>query len=280
MTITGGYCTLAEARQRLLSGADLYVSTGVSFNTDTKVIADTGKGVARFQTGDRIQVSGSTSNDGIYTVATGNVAAQIVTSEALGLTEAAGDTVTIADLTDPTDDAIIESVIEAVSRWIDNDTGRRFYRNSSDEVRYYTAEDGAVLLLDDDLGSLTTLLTDDDGDRTYETTWGATDYDKEPYNAALDDRPYTCLRITPCGIYSFPTGRKGVKLTGKFGYSTTAPRPIKEACLLLTQRIFKRKDAVFGVMGSIQTGMIRITDFDVDAWRMLWPYVRMDIGAI
>lgn len=279
MTLTNAYCTLAEARQRILSGADLYVSTGISFASGTKTIADTGKGLARFQTGDRIQVSGSTSNDGFYTVATGNVAASIVVSESL-TTEAAGDTVTVADQTDVTDDAIIESVVEAVSRWIDNDCGRRFYRNGTDESRYYTAEDGNLLLLDDDLGSLTSLLTDEDGDRTYETTWSATDYDLEPYNAALDDRPYTRIRVTPQGIYAFPTGRKGVKITGKFGYSATAPKPVKEACLLLTARLFKRKDALFGVMGSIQTGMIRITDYDVDAWRLLRPYVKMDIGAI
>ncbi len=280
MAITNGYCTLAEARQRLLAGADLYISTGVSFNTGTKIIADSNKGLARFLTGNRVQVSGSTSNDGTYTIATGGVAAQFVTSEALGLTEIAGDVVTIADLTDPTDDAIIESVVEAVSRWIDNDTGRRFYTTAADETRYYTHDGGDRFQCPDDIVSITTLGTDDDGDRTYENTWTVTtDYDLEPYNASLDGMPYTSIRVTPTGRYGFPTVRHGVKIVGKFGLAAV-PKPIKEACLLLTQRVFKRKDAVFGVFGSVQTGMVRITDFDIDAWRLLLPYVRMGAWAV
>jgi hypothetical protein len=38
---------------------------------------------------------------------------------------------------DPLDDAGLERVIEAVSRWIDADRGRRFY--AATETRYYTA---------------------------------------------------------------------------------------------------------------------------------------------
>ncbi len=184
-------------------------------------------------------------------------------------------------ITDTTDDTILGQVLDAVSQWIDNDLGRRFYTTAADETRYYTAGDGSLLFLDDDLLSVTTLYTDEDGDRTYERTWAATDYDLEPYNAALEGRPYTMLRVTPTGSYSFPAGiRKGVKLIGKFGYCATAPSAIQEGCLLLSQRLFKRKDALFGVMGSIETGMIRITDYDVDAARLLRPFARIHIGGI
>jgi len=58
-------------------------------------ILDSANGLAIFKTNDIIVVSGSASNNGVYTVATGNVAAEIVTTEAL-VDEAAGASVSIA----------------------------------------------------------------------------------------------------------------------------------------------------------------------------------------
>lgn len=66
----------------------------IAFVSATKKITDSGNALAVFTTGMRIKVSGSTSNDGIYTVATGGVAGEIVTTEAL-VNEDAEDTVTI-----------------------------------------------------------------------------------------------------------------------------------------------------------------------------------------
>ena len=184
------------------------------------------------------------------------------------------------DSTDQDDDAVLEAVVMAVSRWIDAYTGRRFFRTSEDESRYYTAEWGDMLC-PDDIGSLTTLYTDADGDRTYETTWANTDYVLLPANAALDGRPYTQIALSPVGRYSFPTHANGVKLTGKFGYSAMTPPVIREACLLQSARIFKRKDAVFGVMGSAEMGQqLVIPKLDPDVAMMLQPYLRLGVGAV
>jgi len=88
-TITPNPCTF-------LDGAlDTYTAATIAFVFATKKITDSGNGLAGFATGDTIIVSGSTSNDGTYTVATGGNAGEIVTSEAL-VEEVAGDTVTIA----------------------------------------------------------------------------------------------------------------------------------------------------------------------------------------
>ncbi len=178
--------------------------------------------------------------------------------------------------TDTADDTILESIMTAVSRMIDNYTGRRFYRNSEDETRYYTAEFGDVLYCPDDIGSLTSLKTDEDGDRTYETTWADTDYDLEPFNAVLDGQPYTKIRVNAgTGSYAFPTLVKAVQLIGKFGYSTTAPLLIKEACLLQCERLFKRKDAPFGVLGAGGIGQAMvIPQLDPDVQIMLYQFVR------
>lgn len=66
----------------------------IAFVSATKKITDSGNGLAGFLTGNKIKVTGSAENDGIYTVATGGVAGEIVVSETL-VDENAGDSITI-----------------------------------------------------------------------------------------------------------------------------------------------------------------------------------------
>ncbi len=283
MSITNGYCTLAEIKHRMIN-AFSYSAATLSFAAGTKKISDSAYGLKRFVTGPnassptRLQISGSVSNNGYKTVATGGIAAEIVVNETL-VDEAAGASVVITDVTNPIDDAVFESVVEAISRLIDERTGRRFFTTSEDETRYFTAENSDLLRIGD-IVSLTSIKTDEDGDRVYERTWSATDYDLEPFNAALDGKPYSQIRTTPNGLYAFPTTRKGVQLVGKFGWSA-APKLAKEACLLQAERIFKRKDAPFGVLGSAEMGQsIVIPKFDPDVEQMLAPLVRLRIGGV
>ena len=76
------------------SDVSKYSAATIAFVSSSKSITDTASGLAVIATGDRIRISGSTSNDGIYTVATGGVAGTIVVVENL-TDEALGDTVTI-----------------------------------------------------------------------------------------------------------------------------------------------------------------------------------------
>lgn len=69
--------------------------TTIAFFLTAKKITDTNNGLAGFLTGDKIEITGSVSNDGIYTVATGGVAGEIVIEEDL-VDESAGASVTIA----------------------------------------------------------------------------------------------------------------------------------------------------------------------------------------
>ena len=185
-------------------------------------------------------------------------------------------------ITDATDDAILTAVLEAVSREVDNFCGRHFYGVA--QTRYYTPEN-SLALVTDDLTAITTLKTDEDGDRVYERTWATTDYDKWPYNALLESspRPFTELRVTPRGLYSFPVGMpKSVELNATFGYvtgaSTTAPPVVLEATLLQSERMFKRKDAIFGVVGSAELGqLLVIPKLDSDVMLLLYPLKRVGL---
>jgi hypothetical protein len=170
-----------------------------------------------------------------------------------------------------TQDTKIEDHIEAASRWIDRHTMRKFYATT--ETRYFTARDVLACNVTD-LLSVTTLKTDEDGDRTYEVTWKTTDYDLMPYN----DTPYQWLEVTPNGSYYFPTVRRGVEIAGSWGYVATTPEDIKEACLLQASRLFGREAAVLGVGGATALGTTTVkTPKDEDIFALLEHYVKRGI---
>lgn len=146
---------------------------------------------------------------------------------------------------------LMELAIEAASRWIDEMTGARFY--AADEARIYTAPWHDLLYVDD-LTAVSSLKVDDDGDGGYETVWAATDYVLEPRGAAERGRPYRQIRIARNGRYSFPRIDGGIEVTASFGYGAP-PAPVKQACLLVAHRLFRRKDAIFGVAGTPGVGV-------------------------
>lgn len=170
--------------------------------------------------------------------------------------------------TDTNRDAFIEQMVEAASRLIDNITGRVFYATTA--TKYFTASNDECLRVKD-LLSVTTLKTDEDGDRVYETTWSATDFDLMPFN----DPPYQWIEVTPNGQHVFTRLAKGVEIAGSWGFVATTPDAINEACLLLTHRLYKRNDTVFGVLGASQLGQIRMEiPKDDDALALLAYYKR------
>lgn len=182
------------------------------------------------------------------------------------------------DITGSGQDASIEQQIEAASRWVDDYCGRTFYQETG-VVKTFTADDPLWLPVRD-LVSVSALVTDNDGDRTYETTWATTDYDLDPQDA--DDRgfPYTQVTGAPGGDYTFPVGvARGVKITGTWGWPSV-PKPIAEATALLAIRFRKRVDAPFGIAGSADLGMLQnIPRTDPDVAALVAPFRRMEVLA-
>jgi hypothetical protein len=182
------------------------------------------------------------------------------------------------DITDSTDDTIITSVIDSVSRLIDAHTGRYFGVDAFASTRYYTAQDTDRLYVDD-ISTTTGLLvyTDEDGDGTFENTWAATDYRVGPYNAAAAEWPYQFLEVTQNGSFSWPRNDNyAVKIIAKFGWAAV-PSTIENACILQTERIFKRFDSPLGVTSTTALGVqtLRVPELDGDVRYMLSPYVRL-----
>jgi hypothetical protein len=118
-----------------------------------------------------------------------------------------------------TEDSRILLLLADVSRMIDEWTSHHFYVRTATEYPRASRAD-RILLKPLDLLAVTSLATDVDGGRTYGTTWEATDYDLEPEgNPRLPlPHPYWEIAARPHGRYPFPTERRGVQVTGRWGF--------------------------------------------------------------
>lgn len=168
-------------------------------------------------------------------------------------------------------DATLERAIGAASRQIDRHTERVFYKTES-ETRQYESNCPNLLVVDD-LLELTGLETDTDGDLQYEDIWGETDWYLTRENPST---PYTSIATTPLGLYTFPRGKKAIQVTGDWGWEAP-PDEVVQATLLLALRLFQRKDAPFGIVGSGELGQMRaVVSMDPDVKSLLAPYRRLD----
>jgi hypothetical protein len=271
--ITNGYATLAEVKERFVN-AHTYTAATISFDNATKKISDTAYGMKRFKVAEIVQVSGTTNNNGFFTVATVNAAGGFITVSESVVTEIAGASVTVKLNLLPEYDAGLESTIEAVSRWIDSYTGRTFYSRTAETRRFDVPDvgDKHLLMLDDDLISVTTLTN---GDAEVLTT---ADYVLLPANGT----PKYAIKIKDISskFWSYNSDNSTeqvITVVGSWGYSATAPLPVKEACILESIRLFKRKDAPYGLMGMSPAGGEVVHNIKPDPMieRLLAPYRRL-----
>lgn len=126
----------------------------------------------------------------------------------------------VLNITGTTYDTRLLDLLEAASRLIDRYCNRHFYVLVT--TRKFDG-DGATELVVQDLVSVTSLKTDDNKDRTFETTWAATDYLLYPSNAEPTKpwgRPYTRVLVdTEAGNEDvFTAGMQTVEINGKWGY--------------------------------------------------------------
>ncbi len=113
---------------------------------------------------------------------------------------------------------------------------------------------------------VTTLKTDEDGDRTFETEWSA---DRDYYLLPYDGPPYSEVQVDLTnGLYNFPAGQRTVELDGKWGESQAVPGPIRRATMILALRYFERpKQRLAMIEGSERA--VKIADADPDVYRIL-----------
>lgn len=176
--------------------------------------------------------------------------------------------------TDANDDTIIETLIEATSRYIDRQTGRRFWKDGTDATRYYSTKDPYIVKTDDISAAPTSVSVDLANNRSY-TALETTQYELEPINALLDGLPYRMIRIIASTEQYFPTTPNGVKIVAKFGFPAT-PTDIKDATLAITQSLYAARSGQSPTSGriSVTAGgiVIRPEDVPTFAQRIIESY--------
>ena len=170
-------------------------------------------------------------------------------------------------------DADMAVAITAASREVDRRTGRKFWNDTGS--RYYSPSNTMRLWVDD-LTALTGVAVDWAGDGTFATAWTLnTDFFLEPFNAVVDERPWTTITVRQLSGRYFPSWERSVRVTGTFGW-TAVPKGVKQATSVLASRFMKRaREAPFGVAGfGIDGGAVRITNYDPDVDALLSDFVR------
>ena len=180
-------------------------------------------------------------------------------------------------ITDNVDDTMLELAIESASRAIDSYCNRVFY-NAGTAARYFAAENELVCEVDDLRGTAITLQTDKNANGALDLTWTVSDYQLEPLNGYSNGQTWPYTRIRAALDYLFPVTNELalVKVTGNWGWPSV-PTAIKYACVLQSQRFFKRYDSPTGVLAFGDMGGIRVsTQLDPDVRQSIDAYRKMD----
>lgn len=181
---------------------------------------------------------------------------------------------------DTADDAVLDDIVNATSRMIDEYTGQFFYTITGGTAFYqpYSYEEVDI----DPLTSVTSLTVDTDGDGTYETTLVAADYILEPVNAAMFGKPYNCIELAPATTVAFPADlNKGIRIIGNFGWSAI-PASVVQACIIASSHLYEARKAYLGVIGGADTGgVIRLSQkLHPEAAMLLEGYRKYDGMAV
>lgn len=171
----------------------------------------------------------------------------------------------------PDGSGVLDDIVSAVSRMIDQHCGRHFYADGTISVpvaRVFKVERSDELELGpfNDLTSITTLKTDDNGDGTYETTIAVGNYQLHPVNALSRGayaEPYTEIDLLNGTTFPLPveSGREYlIQVTGVWGWPAV-PIEVKQAARILVAEMAKLQDAPLGLVGSPEFGMARVPGY-------------------
>lgn len=185
------------------------------------------------------------------------------------------------DISDETYDTVLGNMVTAASRAIDKFVGgwaNYFYPTSDDATRYFDGN-GEEEIYIDPLVSLTSVAVSESGGRaaTDYTTWTLdTDFYVSPYNYSALSQPIQSLVVdNDSGSKgTWGTVRKGVKITGVWGYSSTPPADVEQACKIQAIRWFSRAKQNYQDGGANPTlgEMTYVQQLDPDVKILLLPY--------
>jgi hypothetical protein len=174
------------------------------------------------------------------------------------------------------DDALLGDLIDRAQKAIDSHTRRTFEDPGADDTREYTVgidTDGLNLYFDEDIYSITTVVSD--ADNASPTTIASSDYVTIPRNTT----PYYGIKILSSSNETWDytdDPENGIEITGRWAYSSEAPDDIVQACARWAAYMYRQRDSqVFDVTAIPDAGVIQIPKgIPADVKMLLEPYVR------
>lgn len=187
--------------------------------------------------------------------------------------------------TDTTYDGVLSTMITAASRLIDHEVGRWpnfFYPSTDPETRYYNGSGEMEQWIDECISITSVAVAESGGTSTTDyIEWTQdVDYLTWPYQASQLGLPIMRLDVHCDGTkISWPGYRKSVRVTGIFGYSSTPPAEIKQACKIQTMRWFMRaKQGYQDSSASAELGQMLYTQqLDPDVREILRHYQAVNL---
>lgn len=160
-------------------------------------------------------------------------------------------------------DALLKELTEAASRKIDEAVGfpPGSYRVEVDEIRYFEGSGQASQWIDEIATTPTEVAMDLIGDQVSYTVISASDYEMWPKNAVQLGQPFYRMDMrllsnpTYYHWYAYPNS---IRVTGKWGWSTTVPPHVAQVTKIQVIRWFKRAQQAYEDAGAItQLGQLR-----------------------
>jgi len=178
-------------------------------------------------------------------------------------------------------DTVLSEMITAASRLIDKEVGGGkdyFDVPTTDTIRYFDGS-GEEEQYVDPMISLTSVSVSESGGRASSnyTDWTEdTDYYVWPYNYSALNKPIEKLIVDNFAGSKgkFYSVKKGIKVTGRFGYSDNPPDDIVQAVKITVMRWFMRsKQAYQDTSASAELGQLMYTkSLDPDVIEILKQY--------
>jgi hypothetical protein len=178
-------------------------------------------------------------------------------------------------ITDQIDDSLLNTSIDAASRWVDGWCGRTFTKASGTATKDYVPSGRMEPLFVNDLTTVVSIRIDEDLDRTFTTLLNPIDFQLEPVNGSFGNGfPFYIIRPQEDGYWPTSYGRATVRVQATYGWPAI-PDAVREATILQASRLYTRLDSPLGIAGFGDMGAMRVSfKGDPDVTMLLAPYRR------
>jgi hypothetical protein len=173
------------------------------------------------------------------------------------------------------DDSIAETIIESVSRDIDNLTGRQFFVSTG--TYYFDQTDDREIFLDVDVLAVQSVINGDG------RTVASSEYNLYPRNS----NPKYSIKLKENSSVSWLSDSDGntegvIQITMVVGYANSVPTEIEDACLIMVKAEYNRRlgqNDSSNVIVTPNGTMLPSDGISKDALRKLQRYMKVGIGG-